>query len=1070
MEEARETSNHGLPAKDRLGRGSIAIRFFPGTSSSVKSKIVSSSFGLLNEFVGIPFFRAIEVAAKSVSQHRDTDLATREPGVVMDESSGNFSRGSVDEVASFVGQIYLGDEAGGRGDPRSQRGASSRGYRRGGFHQRGRNFQNVTRQDRASGEAIDSLSDSPRSGEFSASGVSGLPILNAYTSPEVLGFPRENSHDDRRTNAGGEGSFRGDRPFGAVAEPPSPLDDYRNFQNDHNTDFQNYRGNQQQRHRVGYEANRFGGSRRGGGRAQRFSERTSSNGSQTPPQTGRRGGRVYHDAEHPRRADVVRRGRQDENRQEEFPGSGIYSGVEQGTAAQLEYSEYASSEFGSTTSSNYRREGRFVGDAGFVNRSGSSSSYNEPSENSDRVKGGGDDVRSAIREAAYRGNKSSGGQQGQRRDSQQKPAGRGGAQAENGGSLWRAKKSQVPQLVQELEERLTRGTIECMICYDMWRLQRLVLVARRHSLADVASKKLSAVAGTFVSGSLCVGAILAPEFVMKDLAKLARSRNAAAAHPRGLSLVTFHKEIRSLVEAKKKRIRVFFYVKGSAGRRRAAGDIGATTDAARWRRLELELLTCSMSLFSRSFLVLAPCGAPRRECAHTCVASCHPSTPCPDNRCKVVVRITCGCGRMSGEVPCDAGGNGTRLSAETEMILSRLPGPLQPLPQGSERVALGQRKMSCDDECAKLEKRRLLADAFGVEMSGDGTGGDAKSSELLLNEMVRRDPQWILAVEERFKSLLLGPKSQNLKVHVFCPMPKEKREVIHLLAERWSLSVSSAGREPRRFPIAHVTNKSKVPYTRLLSKSQTLPSPGLFPPPAFNPAVDMEPGLVIAFYDVPREVDMSGLVLRFAGECELVWLNDKNALAVFGDAARAATALRRVDHTSVYKGAISVPGSAVHSKGAWGQAAAAGSSFAAKASAKKKAVQQESSSWVEDAWGEENRKTSKEQLTGAWQRKDPPITIKNPWGALEQTKVRAGDAQLRDSYVSSQPLHVSTKEGENSAQAERTRLKPATTSGGEEEAGPSGVSKGPSFTSQTPENGSLVQQNSVEDDWERLLD
>ncbi|KAL3679172.1 hypothetical protein R1sor_022128 [Riccia sorocarpa] len=557
-----------------------------------------------------------------------------------------------------------------------------------------------------------------------------------------------------------------------------------------------------------------------------------------------------------------------------------------------------------------------------------------------------------------------------------------------------------------------------------------------------------------------------------------------------------------LLSVKATRIQVFSFVKGSAGRRRAAGDIGVTTDAVRWGRLELDPRICLRvskeiptlallsavkscdvgsitarnaailvivhlvwSLSSRSFRVLAICGAPRRECAHTCVASCHPSSPCPDNRCKVVVRITCGCGRVSGEVPCDAGGSGGRHSAETEMILSRLPGPLQPLPQGSERVPLGQRKLSCDDECAKHEKRKLLADAFGVEISGDGRGGDANSSEHLVNDMLRRDPQWILAVEDRFKSLLLGPKSQNLKVHVFCPMPREKREIIHLLAERWCVSVSSAGREPRRFAIAHVTNKSKVPYTRLLSKSP-LPSPGLFPAPAFNPAVDMEPGLVIAFFDVPREVDMSGLVLRFAGECELVWLNDKNALAVFGDAARAATALRRVDHTTVYKGAISVPGSAVQSKGAWGQSTAAGSSFAAKASAKKKAV--ESSSWVEDAWGQENRNTSAEQLTGAWQRKEPPISIKNPWGALEQTKARVADAQLRGCYVSSQPLQASTKEGESSAQGERTRLQPSR--GGEEQAGSSGVSKGPTAASETSANRSLVQQNNVEDDWEKLLD
>ncbi|OAE25106.1 hypothetical protein AXG93_3217s1220 [Marchantia polymorpha subsp. ruderalis] len=68
--------------------------------------------------------------------------------------------------------------------------------------------------------------------------------------------------------------------------------------------------------------------------------------------------------------------------------------------------------------------------------------------------------------------------------------------------------------------------------------------------------------------------------------------------------------------------------------------------------------------------------------------------------------------------------NTSRASAETEMILSRLPAPLQPIAQGSERTPLGQRKLSCDDECGKLEKKRLLADTFGVELLGDFTSGD----------------------------------------------------------------------------------------------------------------------------------------------------------------------------------------------------------------------------------------------------------------------------------------------------------------------------------------------------------
>ncbi|PHT87750.1 hypothetical protein T459_09856 [Capsicum annuum] len=78
----------------------------------------------------------------------------------------------------------------------------------------------------------------------------------------------------------------------------------------------------------------------------------------------------------------------------------------------------------------------------------------------------------------------------------------------------------------------------------------------------------------------------------------------------------------------------------------------------------------------------------------------------------------------------------------------------------------------------------------------------------------------------------------------------------------------------------------------------------------------MDPRLVVALFDLPRDADISALVLRFDIECELVWLNDKNALAVFNDPARTATIMRRLDQGSTYYGATVVPQSSVSSAGA----------------------------------------------------------------------------------------------------------------------------------------------------------
>lgn len=300
------------------------------------------------------------------------------------------------------------------------------------------------------------------------------------------------------------------------------------------------------------------------------------------------------------------------------------------------------------------------------------------------------------------------------------------------------------------------------------------------------------------------------------------------------------------------------------------------------------------------------CGAPRRECKHTCTALCHPSSPCPDVRCEFRVTITCSCGRISTTVPCSAGGPSSGDNMFDISVIQNLSMPLQPVESTGKRVPLGQRKLSCDEECAKMERKRVLAEAFDITPPNlDALHfGENTSASDLLSDLFRREPKWVLAIEERCKFLVLGKtrgnSSNNVKVHVFCHMVKDKRDAIRLIADRWKLSVQAVGWEPKRFVTVHVTPKSKVP-ARVLGSKPGVPVSASHP--YFDPLVDMDPRLVVAMLDLPRDADVSSLVLRFGGECELVWLNDKNALAVFSDPARAATALRRLDYGSAYQGA-----------------------------------------------------------------------------------------------------------------------------------------------------------------------
>ncbi|KAJ8771971.1 hypothetical protein K2173_027148 [Erythroxylum novogranatense] len=388
------------------------------------------------------------------------------------------------------------------------------------------------------------------------------------------------------------------------------------------------------------------------------------------------------------------------------------------------------------------------------------------------------------------------------------------------------------------------------------------------------------------------------------------------------------------------------------------------------------------------------CSAPRRDCRHTCISLCHPSSPCPDVRCEFPVTITCSCGRVTATVPCDAGGNNGSYNADSVFeasIIQKLPVPLQPVDSSAKKIPLGLRKLVCDDECAKLERKRVLADAFDIthlNLEALHFGENSAVTELLA-DLYRRDPKWVLAVEERCKYLVLNKNRGSataLKIHVFCPMLKDKRDAVMVIAERWKLAVYAAGWEPKRFVVVHVTSKSKPPPRVIGVKgTTTLTAPH---PPPFDSLVDMDPRLVVSFIDLPRESNISSLVLRFGGECELVWLNDKNALAVFNDPARAATALRRLDHGSLYQGAVVVPqnGGATTATNAWGVAMTGkdgGAMATLKGNPWKKAVVQEPG-WREESWGAEEWSGSADVQPSAWKGKETPVLASiNRWSVLD---------------------------------------------------------------------------------------
>ncbi|CAI5519565.1 unnamed protein product [Closterium sp. Naga37s-1] len=228
-------------------------------------------------------------------------------------------------------------------------------------------------------------------------------------------------------------------------------------------------------------------------------------------------------------------------------------------------------------------------------------------------------------------------------------------------------------------------------------------------------------------------------------------------------------------------------------------------------------------------------------------------------------------------------------------------------------------------------------------------------------EIIRADPRWAADIESRLQYLVLGPTSKtppataaaaagggggaaaaaatgwprdSVRLHIFRPMGRERREAVHQMAGRWRLETVSKGAEPHRFTLVYTTSKSRAPTRKLplptgtsigtSSSSSSSSSSGggggggggsigsnlvplgpgyspslTAPAPPFDPEIDLNPARVVALLSLPRDSNVATQLVRFGGECELVWVDDRNAVAVFEDPGRAATAMRFLDHVDL---------------------------------------------------------------------------------------------------------------------------------------------------------------------------
>jgi transcriptional repressor NF-X1 len=188
------------------------------------------------------------------------------------------------------------------------------------------------------------------------------------------------------------------------------------------------------------------------------------------------------------------------------------------------------------------------------------------------------------------------------------------------------------------------------------------------------------------------------------------------------------------------------------------------------------------------------CGKPRKSCGHACPLQCHAPSACDESKpCQTPVTVRCDCGLRKQEIPCQAS------SAEPSKGLKNLP---------------------CTEICARTERNRKLAEALDVDTTAafyepENMKGGYQVKTL---EFFNANKAWSLEIEKTFRGFLSG----NSMRYAFKPMPGQKREFVHELAEAYALDAESVDREPyrRHGPRSRFTNDSVEIYR---SNRATLP-------------------------------------------------------------------------------------------------------------------------------------------------------------------------------------------------------------------------------------------------------
>ena len=183
------------------------------------------------------------------------------------------------------------------------------------------------------------------------------------------------------------------------------------------------------------------------------------------------------------------------------------------------------------------------------------------------------------------------------------------------------------------------------------------------------------------------------------------------------------------------------------------------------------------------------CSKPKKVCGHPHEAPCHAPSACKEDKpCPFKIIITCDCQRKKEEVRCNA-----------RAVILHAPGSTNT--EAEDLFESRLTSLKCDDECARLQRNRNLAQALHISDSHEDDHVPYSTATL---NMYLEDVAWAHKQEETLRLFAADMMEKRLR---FKPMKKRQRVFIHSIADDFGFDSESIDPEPHRHVLLFKTPK-----------------------------------------------------------------------------------------------------------------------------------------------------------------------------------------------------------------------------------------------------------------------